>query len=274
LRFEVGEARLLTSRFPFTALRLLLTVFTACCSPLAAYGALAANEPPVASSSYRLDIDRAAYRLESRDPTAFRLRGPQNEAEPDAEPVRETSSPFAGRPYANLIDAAARAAALDPALVHAVISVESRYDQNARSKKGALGLMQLLPETAARYGIADSGRSAEANLRAGTQYLSDLIRLFDCRLDLALAAYNAGEKTVLRYGLRIPPYPETQAYVPAVLGKFAEWKRPSQPAPPVRSKPQFEYIPGLKLELEQSVAAADASEAPAQDCLGTLNRAR
>lgn len=139
------------------------------------------------------------------------------------------SPQLAGQPYAALIHKAAHEAELDPALVHAVIHVESGYNATARSPKGAIGLMQLLPATAARYGVLDPGRSPEANIRAGTRYLSDLMQQFDGRLDLVLAAYNAGENAVVRYGLRIPPYPETQHYVPTVLAKYREWETPRAP---------------------------------------------
>ena len=91
--------------------------------------------------------------------------------------------------------------------------------------------MQVLPETAARYGVPDPAHSPEANLRAGTRYLSDLMRLFDSRIDLVLAAYNAGENAVARYGQRIPPYRETQHYVPAALAKYREWQEKPRPTP-------------------------------------------
>jgi soluble lytic murein transglycosylase-like protein len=103
--------------------------------------------------------------------------------------------------------------------------------------------MQVMPDTALRYGVSDPGRTPEANLRAGTRYLKDLMRQFGNRLDLVLAAYNAGEKAVLRYGQRIPPYSETRHYVPAVLAKYQEWQEPSP------SKPTYiEYLPGTRLD--------------------------
>ncbi len=120
---------------------------------------------------------------------------------------------------------------ISKALVPALIYAESRYNPAARSVKGAVGLMQLLPETAARYGVPNPARSLEANLRAGTRYLSDLLQLFDDRIELALAAYNAGENAVQRYGFRIPPYRETREYVPAVLKKYREWQTPPAPKP-------------------------------------------
>ena len=104
---------------------------------------------------------------------------------------------------------------LEPALLHAVISAESAYNPQAHSPKGARGLMQLMPDTAKRFGVADPFDST-ANLHGGARYLRWLLDLFtDVRL--ALAAYNAGEGAVQRYGNAIPPYPETRTYVRRVL---------------------------------------------------------
>ena len=153
---------------------------------------------------------------------------------------------LADMPFAAEIQRASRQAALDPALVHALIYVESRYNPVARSPKGAIGLMQLMPETARRYGVTKAVHALEANLRAGTHYLSDLITLFDNRIDLALAAYNAGENAVLRHGMRIPPYRETRDYVPAVLARYRELKE-AEPAP---GRVNVTYLPGTRLDPE------------------------
>lgn len=103
-----------------------------------------------------------------------------------------------------------------PELLHAVIAAESRYDTRARSPKGAIGLMQLMPATAERFGARDP-YVVRQNILAGASYLKWLMGLFQDDLELVLAAYNAGEQAVLKAGGRIPPYPETQAYVPRVL---------------------------------------------------------
>ncbi|BCX82036.1 hypothetical protein MIT9_P1618 [Methylomarinovum caldicuralii] len=117
--------------------------------------------------------------------------------------------------FAPLIEQVAKKYALDPRLLHAVIRAESAYDPKAVSPKGAVGLMQLLPRTARRYGI-DDPRDPKANLEAGARYLRDLLRRFkDVRL--AVAAYNAGEAAVEKYGNRIPPYRETRRYVARVM---------------------------------------------------------
>lgn len=118
--------------------------------------------------------------------------------------------------YAPLVEEAARAYQVDAALVHAVISAESGYNPAAVSNKGAVGLMQLMPETARRYGVANS-LDPEQNIRGGTKYLSYLLQMFNNNLELAVAAYNAGENAVIRNGYSIPPYRETLAYVPKVL---------------------------------------------------------
>lgn len=127
--------------------------------------------------------------------------------------------PYEQRPFHQAITAASRSSGVDAALLHAVISVESGYKESAVSAKGATGLMQLMPATARRYGLSRLDDPA-ANVRAGAHYLRDLLVRFDNDLTLALAAYNAGENAVLRHGRRIPPYGETQRYVPLVLAHY------------------------------------------------------
>ncbi len=118
--------------------------------------------------------------------------------------------------YDSIIETAAAANTVQPALIRALIVVESGFNPRAVSKRGAVGLMQLLPETARRYGVADSYDPGQ-NIRAGVHYLGDLLTLFDSNTELALAAYNAGEGAVARYGKHIPPFKETLQYVPSVL---------------------------------------------------------
>jgi soluble lytic murein transglycosylase-like protein len=104
-------------------------------------------------------------------------------------------------------------------LLEAVIAVESDYNPRAVSRKGAQGLMQLMPATAERFGVVDPFDPRQ-NVRAGARYLKQLLELFGGELRLALAAYNAGEQAVIRSGHRIPPYAETQRYVPRVLARL------------------------------------------------------
>ncbi len=106
-------------------------------------------------------------------------------------------------------------------LLHAVITIESAYDPNAISRTGAVGLMQLMPATARRYGVADR-RNPSANLSGGTRYLRDLLVRFDRNLELALAGYNAGENAVEKFGNQIPPFDETQNYVRKVLQLYSQ----------------------------------------------------
>ena len=113
---------------------------------------------------------------------------------------------------------------LPPALLHAVITAESAYDPDAQSQAGAVGLMQLMPGTAQRYGVRNR-RDPNANMIGGTRYLKDLLGMFDNNLVLALAAYNAGENAVINNGNQIPPYEETQIYVRRVLKYYNDYKK-------------------------------------------------
>ncbi len=118
--------------------------------------------------------------------------------------------------YDPLIDRAAAQAAVAPALLRAMIVVESGFNASAISRTGAMGLMQLMPQTARRYGVTNPFDPRQ-NVHAGARYLHDLLQRFGNNLSLALAAYNAGENAVERSGFRIPPFQETEAYVPKVL---------------------------------------------------------
>jgi soluble lytic murein transglycosylase-like protein len=104
-------------------------------------------------------------------------------------------------------------------LIHAIIRAESNYDNFALSDKGAMGLMQLMPETAAQYGVKNVFDAAQ-NIEGGTMYLKDLMELYDYRTDLVLAAYNAGQEAVRRYGGKIPNYPETRDYIARVKATY------------------------------------------------------
>jgi soluble lytic murein transglycosylase-like protein len=118
--------------------------------------------------------------------------------------------------YDSMIEHAAKTQAVEPSLLRAVIAVESGFDSRAVSPKGAVGLMQLMPQTAKRYGAANPFDPAQ-NINAGAKYLRDLIKRYGRDLELALAAYNAGEDAVERSGRRIPAFKETALYVPRVL---------------------------------------------------------
>jgi len=138
--------------------------------------------------------------------------------------------------YSSQVMAAAHETSVDPALIHAVISVESGYNPRARSHAGAVGLMQLMPQTAARYGVTDRLDPAQ-NIRGGARYLRDLKAMFNNQLHLVIAAYNAGEEAVFKYGKRIPPYRETVAYVPKVMGHYKQLQyRVDNVSAPVRAQ--------------------------------------
>jgi soluble lytic murein transglycosylase-like protein len=125
--------------------------------------------------------------------------------------------------YGAVIEEIARTYTLEGALIHAVVSAESAYNARAVSKKGAAGLMQLMPETAQRYGVTDRFDPVQ-NLHGGARYLSDLLKMFSGNMSLALAAYNAGENNVVKYGNQIPPFQETKAYVPKVLDLYRRYR--------------------------------------------------
>lgn len=131
--------------------------------------------------------------------------------------------------YARQIQAAAIANNVEAALIRAVISVESGYNPSAVSRTGAVGLMQLMPETAKRYNVTDP-HDPEQNIHGGAQYLRDLLHMFNNDLHLTLAAYNAGEQAVMKYGNRIPPYRETLAYVPKVMKFYKRYSTDSASA--------------------------------------------
>lgn len=199
------------------------------------------------------------YQLFFKGPTS--LDAPPPSMAPPAVPPLEgaagliyqrvTNHPNVER-FAPLIEREAKRHNLDPALVRAVVAVESAFEPAAVSPKGAVGLMQVIPATAERYGLAaDRSRTVgqklldpATNLRIGTRYLSDLIERFGQDLRLALAAYNAGEAAVERYARSIPPFPETQEYVALVEQFRALYTPPPPPASP--SPPGRVTIPRLR----------------------------
>lgn len=171
------------------------------------------------------------------DKGAVLLSGPGVQAE---TPVVDGVDPMAERSLA-LIDASpkyhavreqisqvAEAHGVEHELIKAVVAAESAFNPQAVSPKGAVGLMQLMPATARRYGVqAEAGHTVSKrltdpwlNLQTGTRYLADLLKMFNGQVELAVAAYNAGENAVLRAGRAVPNYPETRQYVRKVLGLY------------------------------------------------------
>jgi soluble lytic murein transglycosylase-like protein len=137
------------------------------------------------------------------------------------------------------IDEVARRHDIDPLLLHAIAWVESRHDAGARSPAGALGVMQVMPATAQRFGVAapQALHEARTNLEVGAAYLKTLQQRFGLNLPLILAAYNAGEGAVERNGRRIPAFPETQDYVRQVLAQYRTLTTMSRTAAPARAVP-------------------------------------
>lgn len=125
-------------------------------------------------------------------------------------------------PFNKEVIIAAQETTLDPALIHAVISVESNHNPKAVSPKGAFGLMQLMPVTAKRFKALNK-LDKQQNILAGAKYLRELITLFDGNIELALAAYNAGPESVKKYNNAIPPYKETRYYVPKVMALYRKY---------------------------------------------------
>jgi len=172
------------------------------------------------------------YRLVLRNPEAYRLK-PRPEHRLASAAIAAPEPEAANHLYAEEVGEAAKTFGLSPALLHAVIRVESNYNPAAISPKGAVGLMQLMPGTSERFGVSNPLRPQD-NIRGGARYLRLLLEMFDQDLKLALAAYNAGEQTVIRYGRRVPPYPETLEYVERVMRHYG--RQAHDVAPPVNAR--------------------------------------
>jgi Transglycosylase SLT domain len=141
-------------------------------------------------------------------------------------------------PYDSLIATTAAEFGLDAQLLHAIVRIESGYDASAFSPKGAVGLMQVMPATGKRFGFTDL-EDPRTNLSAGAAYLRWLLERFGNNLELALAAYNAGEHAVERYGPSVPPYRETREYVANVVARYrALQQQPRASEAPMARAPQ------------------------------------
>ena len=176
--------------------------------------ALAVHAAPPLDEVYQIGDGTEAIHLSNRAETAaLRPLGGMRHSASRATPG-----------LARLIDQAATAHRVDPALLHAVIDVESGFAVRAVSSRGALGLMQLMPATARDYGVTDAFDPRQ-NIDAGAQHLRRLLDRFGQDRTLALAAYNAGAGAVARHQGRMPPYVETMAYVPRVLQRLAVLQR-------------------------------------------------
>ena len=142
-------------------------------------------------------------------------------AAPTTTPRTDVAWTTGNRSIDNLIRLNGQRYGVDPYLIYCVIRQESGFRTGATSPVGAMGLMQLMPGTAARYGVTNPYDPAQS-IMGGTRYLANLLRLFGGRVDLALAGYNAGEGAVMKYGRRVPPYAETQNYVRTIGARYAQ----------------------------------------------------
>ena len=163
------------------------------------------------------------------------------------------------------LKAASKEFAVDTALLKAVMAAESGFDPDAISPKGAVGLMQIMPATAERYGLrADQQKSIEekltdpgTNIRLGARYLRDLQRMFPDQQDLVLASYNAGEGAVQQYKNTIPPYPETRNYVQLVT-QIYQWYQPTPAIPRLKASVFSTGVKGKRLSM--TIPAKGAKE--------------
>jgi len=173
---------------------------------------------------YRLQIAGGSVEVAAEDVVAI---------EPEDVFTPVPAKPIVKPPFRELVEAAAARYSVDADLITSVIAVESNFDPKALSRKNARGLMQLLPETAARLGVQNIYDPQE-NIDAGTRYLRELLQKYNNDLVLTLAAYNAGPERVQQYG-RVPPFPETLSYVRRVKRTYDKSKSKAStktPAPP------------------------------------------
>ncbi len=152
------------------------------------------------------------------------VSGPSVQTPEGSSPIRSSTQKSARHAAAApLLEKAGAAAELSPRLLEAIAYVESRFNPEAISPKGAQGMMQLMPRTAAELGV--DAANPEANARGGADYLRKMVTMFGNNVEFAIAAYNAGPSAVLRYG-GVPPYAETRAYVDAVMDYLARTSVP------------------------------------------------
>jgi soluble lytic murein transglycosylase-like protein len=190
---------------------------------------LSAAKPATADIFYFVAEDGTSHFSDQASDSRYRLflHDKRKTPDPSVAKISYRGTSEAKRHLDREILAAAQANRIDVALLHSVIAVESGYNPKAISPKGALGLMQLMPDTARRYRVTDP-LDVKQNLQGGARLLHDLLDIFSGDKQLALAAYNAGIGTVMAHGRRIPPYPETARYVPAVLQRYEQLRNSAQ----------------------------------------------
>lgn len=163
---------------------------------------------------YRLQMNGGFAEIPVADVLAIE---PEEVFEPLPEPLGPTT------PFHDIIRAAAERYGVDADLIHCVIAIESNFNPKAISPKNARGLMQLMPQTAAQFGVRDIFDPRE-NIEAGTRYLKDMLARYNNDVTLALAAYNAGPERVELCGRHVPPYSETVKYVQRISRSYAKFK--------------------------------------------------
>jgi hypothetical protein len=210
-----------------------------CCSLLLAAAPAGRGEYIVLRSGQRLNVSGYQllgdkYRLQMAGGTVVVAAGDVLGIEPEEVFTPSKPTDDLKAPFRELIDAASAQYKVDADLITSVIAVESNFEPKAISRRNARGLMQLLPETAARLGVKDVFDPRQ-NIDAGTRYLSDLLRRYGNNLVLALAAYNAGPEKISKFG-KVPPYPETISYVRRVKRAYENSKSGTTPRSTQRSK--------------------------------------
>jgi soluble lytic murein transglycosylase-like protein len=177
-------------------------------------------QAPIAPASEQLRVFESARAVDVI-PTAERVQAVESDRF-FSPPSRAGTQAVGARRFEDLVLQTARQHDIDPDLLHAIMAVESNANPRARSHAGAIGLMQVMPATGRRFGAIDL-YDPVVNMRASAAYLKTLQRMFGNDLRLVLAAYNAGEGAVEKYGRQIPPYRETQAYVRNVMARYQQF---------------------------------------------------
>jgi soluble lytic murein transglycosylase-like protein len=222
---------------------------------LLAASALSGAEPPAAAPKRITSVVRSDPRtgrlvrsVVVMPKTVSQRTVPENVIAPRVVGAPEPAAPAAAG-LEQTVERIAEQNALPPELLHSVIKVESNYNPYAVSSKGALGMMQLIPSTAKRFGVGDVFNPAE-NIQGGAKYLRYLLDLYNWNYPLALAAYNAGEGAVAKHG-GVPPYKETQNYLRLVKHQLD--KRPAKPAAAAPPKPEPPRDPNAPAKIREIV---------------------